>query len=127
MILINLSQQNAFTIYKKKYELQLNSFEGLYGLEIRGMHSNLIEQLEYNTSVKFNNMYSLNSELFITGSIQQLKNTIESVNGFAPVSLKNEIRKSICNFEEYCSHSYTFRKKIFNFEKSEFSNLYFPN
>jgi len=116
--LINLSRQDAFITHKKKYGLQGNSYQGLYGLEIREINSNPMDRLSEGTNAEFNNVYTLNSELFITGSIEQLKNTVESVNGLSTVSLKDEISKSICNFEEYCSHSYTFRKKEFDFKKS---------
>jgi dihydropteroate synthase len=118
--LINLSQQDVYKLYKEKYNLEVTSYDGLFGLEVRGIPSKLTEGLNRKTELYKNspNIHVVNSHLFITGSLSELNNTIKIFDEKEASLLKDELMKSLRSFENYYHSTYKFGSSDFDFSKA---------
>lgn len=99
--------------------MEISCFEGLFGLEVRRIPDDLAGILKSKSigDSNFPAVYQNDSDLMIAGSINELKNILSSADRSLKI-LKDECRKTLTNFENYCHRLYDFGYKKLDFRRA---------
>ena len=108
---INLSNNKTFKLYKEKYNYSILFYPGLYGIEMRNIP---VEYLNQNFRVNSENIFYTKDELLLTGSIKEIIDVSHSLK--LDESLKNEISKAITMIEQSEIIQYGIGKRRFDFK-----------
>ncbi len=108
---INLSNAKTFKLYKEKYNYTTLFYHGLYGIEIKNMPS---EFLTNGLKTKSENIFKSNNDLLFLGSIKGILDISHSDQ--LHESLKEEIIKTINNFDKSETIQYEIGKRKFDFK-----------
>ena len=108
---INLSNNKTFKLYKEKYNYSILFYPGLYGIELRNIP---VEYLNQNFRVNSENIFYTKDELLLTGSIKEIIDVSHLLK--LDDSLKNEISKAITKIEQSEIIQYDIGKRKFDFK-----------
>ncbi len=120
--LINLSIYDIFKNYSLKYKINRDvQSTGLFGLEMREVHLKLAEKVQKivlkGKEICYKNLANKNGtiDLFIPGSLWQLKNLSRNILAEGDEDFGYKIINVIKNFDEYGSKTYKIGGKNFTF------------
>ena len=108
---INLSNNKTFKLYKEKYNYSILFYPGLYGIELRNIP---VEYLNQNFRVISENIFYTKDELLLTGSIKEIIDVSHLLK--FDESLKNEISKAITKIEQSEIIHYDIGKRKIDFK-----------
>ncbi len=111
--LINLSYINSFNKYRDKFNYSLLRFNGLYGLELRNIPSELF--YIFNDS-NGSNIFQSGNNFLITGSFHDIRNSINNMK--LTEVIKSDLLNPIKNYEKSSMIKYQIGKKEFDFKYS---------
>lgn len=123
--IINLSSTEVFKSYSDVYKIYRDVYQpGLLGLELRDIPSELADDIqrivlrEGEICYKFSENKKKSLDLFIPGSLWNIKEISRKIVSFGDEDLGYRIINTIKNYEEYGTKSYTIAGKNFDFNKS---------
>ncbi len=107
---INLSNSKSFKLYKEKYNYSVLLYNGLFGVELRNIPSELVNS-KINTIPE--NIFYAENRLLVTGSIQEILDRTILFN--LDKHILDEIIKAIRNYEKSEIIQYKIGKRKFDF------------
>lgn len=111
--LINLSYINSFNKYRDKFNYSLLRFNGLYGLELRNIPSELFYIFSDSNG---SNIFQSGNNFLITGSFHDIRNSINNMK--LTEVIKSDLLNPIKNYEKSSMIKYQIGKKVFDFKYS---------
>ena len=108
---INLSNGKSFKLYKEKYNYSIPLHHGLYGVELRNIPA---EYLNQKFKVNSENIFYTKDEILLTGSIKEIINITHLLK--FDESLNTKIIKAIKNFEQSEVIRFDIGKRKFDFK-----------
>lgn len=108
---INLSNSKSFKLYKEKYNYSIPLHHGLYGVELRNIP---VQYLNQDFKRNSENIFYAKDDLLLAGSVNEILDSTRSLQLNA--SLKAEIIKAIQNFEKSEIIQYEIGKRKFDFK-----------
>ena len=111
--LINLSYINSFNKYRDKFNYSLLRFNGLYGLELRNIPSELFYIFSDSNG---SNIFQSGNNFLITGSFHDIRNSINNMK--LTEVIKSDLLNPIKNYEKSSMIKYQIGKKEFDFKYS---------
>ena len=120
---INLSENDVFKYYCRKYDISEGRYSyGLYGLEVRGLSSELAKSLFNHISNNGARVYvAVNdraSNIFLMGSIRRIKKITKSISKDSLQKFSIKFFNTINFFENYNLTSFNIGNKNFSFKNS---------
>lgn len=123
--IISLSANDVFKKYSDIYKIYRDVYQpGLLGLELRGIPSDLADNIqrvvlrEREICYKNKDDKKKSFDLFIPGSLWNIKDISRKIVSFGDEDLGYRIINTIKNYEEYDSKSFVIARKQFDFSKS---------
>jgi dihydropteroate synthase len=107
---INLSNNKTFKLYREKYNFSILLYHGLYGVELRDIPEEyLLKELKTDRV----NIYFINNDLLVTGSVKEILDRVNSIN--IHQSVQTEIIRALQKFEKNEIISYKIGDRNFDF------------
>jgi len=110
---INLSKRKSFKLYQEKFNCSIPFYEGLYGVEVRNVPKDIINEVNNSNSQK---IYCKYDTIFLAGSQKAILDQTRSSKLNQKIKLK--IEKSIENFNLSDTFSYQIGDRQFNFNQA---------